>query len=107
MSYRMQLAIANKHTTNKTHTQTLAQASVWAYLCSDKSNEADIKGQCGVCITLLGLRDEMSDGNQHWGREEGEERSTQGNNWFQLGYCKQHYLCEEHLESREFSIVEK
>lgn len=101
-SYHTQLAITNKHATNKTHAHKhLLEPTLlptWAYLCSVKSNEADIKGQCGVCITLLGLRDEMSDRNPHGGREEGEERNTLGNNWFQLGYYEQRCLCEEDLE---------
>lgn len=74
-----------KHTHTHKHLLKPTLPPAWAYLCFVKSNEADIKGQCGVCITLLGLRDEMSDRNPHGGREEGEERNTQGNNWFQLG----------------------
>ena len=40
------------------------------------------RGQCGACITLLGLCDAMSDRNPHRGREEGEERNTGGTTGF-------------------------
>lgn len=53
-----------------------------------KSNEADIKGQCGVCITLLGLREKMSDRNPHGGGEEAERegRGGGGTHWGTTGF---------------------
>jgi len=82
VSYHTQPAITNKHTTNKTSTHKHLLKSppppAWAYLCSVKSNEADIKGQCGVCVALLGLCDEMSDRSpqeDEWKERRGEKHT--------------------------------
>lgn len=56
------------------HTQNLFEPTLLplcAYLYSVIFNEADIKGQYGVCITLCGLCVEISGRHRCVGREEG------------------------------------